>query len=128
MGLTIFLAKILGVYLLLGGLSVLLYPKRYDEAMKEAKKSYLLPYFDGALALIFGLLIVLTHNMWGTFVEGVVTAVGWLAVIEGVAMFLLPHESFVAFMNKFSGSSARMGFGVLALVLGIYLISVGFFV
>jgi len=62
---TTFLAQLLGVYLLVAGVSGLLYPGRMRKALAEFSRSNVLPYFDGALALIFGLVIVLLHKTTG---------------------------------------------------------------
>jgi len=51
MDLTIFLAQIMGVYILVSGLSGLLHGERIQKALTEATRSYVIPYFDGAIAL-----------------------------------------------------------------------------
>ena len=127
MDLTLFLAQVIGVYVLVGSLSALLYPKRIEAALREVKKSYLFPYFDGALALIFGLLIVLTHNVWDGLAASLVTLVGWLGLVEGGVMMLLPQESIVKIAEKFSGRKAAMGWAIVGLVVGGYLTYFGFF-
>ncbi|XKT74778.1 MAG: hypothetical protein ACJKTH_01680 [Patescibacteria group bacterium UBA2163] len=126
MDITLLIAKIFGVYALVGGLSGLLYPARMQKALSEATRSYLLPYFDGALALIIGLLIVISHNVWGTFTEIIISLIGWIAIIEGAALFLLPHNTIVGFAKIFSSREVTMGWSVLAIVLGAFLTYVGF--
>lgn len=123
--LTLFLAQVMGVYLLVAGVSGLLYPARTQKAMREFNKSTVLPYFDGALALILGLLILFTHNVWDDLTTSLVTLVGWLAVLEGLAMFLLSEDVMKQMTNKI----ADMGriIGVVAVVAGAYLMYAGFF-
>jgi uncharacterized protein YjeT (DUF2065 family) len=126
MDLTLFLAQLLGIYMVVAGLSGLLYPVRAKRAMNEVTRSYVIPYFDGALALIFGLLIVLTHNVWNGTVETIVTLVGWLAVVEGLAMLLLPQESITSLLKRFQSQSAITIWSGVALLVGGYLVYVSF--
>ncbi|XKT75168.1 MAG: hypothetical protein ACJKSS_00020 [Patescibacteria group bacterium UBA2103] len=126
MELTLFLAKVLGIYALVGGLSGLFYPARMQKALAEVTKSYIFPYFDGAIALILGLVVVLNHNLWNTAVEIIISLFGWAAIVEGVAMMLLPHNTIVKIANAFGSKQAAMGWSVLAIIIGAYLAYVGF--
>ena len=126
MDLTLFLAQIMGIYFLVAGIVVLLNPERMRKAMKEAMQSYLLPYFDGAIALIVGLLIVLTHNIWDGLLETLVSLVGWIAIVEGVLMLLLPHKTISRMMEAFMGAQMARLMGVATVVLGLYFVYQGF--
>lgn len=126
MDLTLFLAQVMGVYFIVSGIGALLNPARLNSAMQEAKRSYLLPYFDGAIALIVGLLIVLFHNMWDGLLASLVTLVGWIAVVEGVLLLLLPQKTISAMIQKLMGSQMARFIGVVAVVLGIYFVYNGF--
>lgn len=127
MDLTLLLIQVIGIYMLVGGASALFRPDRARRAMEEVSKSYILPYFDGALALIVGLLIVLTHNVWEGLAATIVTLVGWVAVIEGVAMMLLPQNSLARLARYFSSPSIIKAWSVVAIVIGAYLTYTGFF-
>ncbi|HEX9608900.1 MAG TPA: hypothetical protein VGA06_01665 [Candidatus Paceibacterota bacterium] len=127
MDLTLFLTQILGIYMLVGGASALCYPDRARRAMEEVSKSYVLPYFDGALALILGLLIVLVHNVWEGLPAIIVTLIGWLAVVEGFAMMLLPQNTLASIARSLSNQRTIKMWAAVALVVGAYLTYVGFF-
>ncbi len=124
--LTVFLAQILGVYLLVAGMSGLLYPERMKKAMQEFSKSRIVPYFDGALALIIGLFIVLLHNNWDNLPASLVSLVGWLALLEGFSMFLLPEKNMQDFLKWFKEPSVARATGIFAIVTGAYLTYAGF--
>jgi len=126
MELTLLLTKILGAYMLVAGLSGLFYPDRMQKALAEMSKSYLLPYFDGALALIIGLLVVLHHNVWNSTSEIIVSLFGWVAIVEGLALMLLPHSFMAGVAKMFSSKQTAMGWSIIALLLGAYLAYVGF--
>jgi len=123
--LTLFLAQVMGVYLLITGVSGLLYPDRMQKAMREFNKSTLFPYFDGAIALIVGLLVLLSHNVWNDLTTSLVTLVGWLAVLEGLAMFLLSEDVLKQMTNKLVDMGRILG--LVAVVAGGYLVYAGFF-
>ena len=126
MDLTLFLAQIMGVYFLVVGVGALLNPARMKGAMEEARRSYLLPYFDGAIALVVGLLIVLMHNVWDGLLESLVSLVGWIAVVEGVLMMLLPQKTISTMVQKVMGAQMARLIGVAAVVLGLYFVYHGF--
>lgn len=126
MDLTLFLAQIMGVYFLVVGVGALLNPARMKGAMEEARRSYLLPYFDGAIALVVGLLIVLMHNVWDGLLESLVSLVGWIAVVEGVLMMLLPQKTISTMVQKVMGAQMARLIGVAAVILGLYFVYHGF--
>lgn len=123
---TLFLAQIMGVYFLVVGAGVLMNPSRMRNAMDEAKQSYILPYLDGAIALVIGLLIVLTHNIWDGLLTSLVSIVGWVAVLEGVLMLTLPQKTISVMMQKFVGANLGRFVGVVSVAIGLYFIYSGF--
>ncbi|MBL7045473.1 MAG: DUF308 domain-containing protein [Parcubacteria group bacterium] len=126
MDLTIFLAQVMGIYFLVTGVSALLNPEKTRKAISEVGKSYVLPYFDGALALIFGLLVVLTHNSWTNPLTSVVSAIGWLSLVEGVLMMLMPQSSISSFIMSINSKQAMTTIGTIAIIAGAYLTYMGF--
>lgn len=124
---TFFLAQIIGVYLVVAGFSALMHPARVKSAMAEYLKSSIIPYFDAAIALLVGLLIVLTHNVWVDLPSSLVSLVGWIAVIEGVALFLLPEETLKIVGKWMRAPSVMKGMVLVCIVAGLYLVYYGFF-
>jgi len=123
---TLFLAQVMGVYFVVVGLSLVLYPKRTIRAIHEIADDYLVPYLSGAIALVVGLLVVLTHNVWDDLTTSTVSLVGWLSLIKGALFFLLPHNSFTELAEKFSTQKACLMWGTITTVIGLYLVYVGF--
>lgn len=122
---SIFIAKIFGTAYLIVGLGVLInhkfYKKMFDSFLKELGTMYL----GGLMALVAGLAIVLTHNVW----EGwpiLITVFGWLALLKGFWILVFPE-----FMMKVSnGMIKKMCFcwiGVFAMIMGAILCYFGFF-
>tara|TARA_B100000745_G_scaffold168274_1_gene110065 strand:+ start:310 stop:696 length:387 start_codon:yes stop_codon:yes gene_type:complete len=128
MDLTLLLTQIIGIYLLVAGLSGLFYAERMQKAMAEMTRSYLLPYFDGALALLLGLLLVLNHNVWDSAAEIIISLFGWIALVEGLALMLLPHGFIMGIAKKMVSKQAATGWSIIAILLGAYLAYMGFLV
>ena len=123
---TLFLAQIMGVYFLVAGAGVLMNPERIKNAMGDIKQSYIIPYFDGVIALIVGLLIVLSHNIWDGLLTSLVSLVGWISVLEGVLMLTFPQKTISAMIQKLMGANLGRFMGVVLVVVGLYFIYNGF--
>jgi hypothetical protein len=86
---TIFLSKLLGLYLILISLPMMLHKQAAVEMVTGLFRDPLMMFVFGLLAVIAGLAMVLAHNIWsGGVLPVVVTIVGWLALVKGF-MFLL---------------------------------------
>jgi len=59
MGLTLFYAQILGIYIAVTSLALLINKNKAKELMGEVKKHTTLLFIDGALALFFGTVLIL---------------------------------------------------------------------
>ena len=81
---SIFIAKLIGPFFAVVGISVLLNAAAFRGIAKEFMKSPGLVFLSGLLTLPVGLAIVLTHNVWVANWPVLITIVGWLAVITGV--------------------------------------------
>ncbi len=80
--------------------------------------------FSGAMALIVGLLVVLNHNIWTTDWVGLVTLLGWIALIKGVLMVLIPKKA-PKWGLKISDNALFIT-SVIMLLIGLYLTYTGF--
>ncbi len=123
---TLFLAQIMGVYFFVSGVGILMNPERIKNAMGDIKQSYIIPYFDGVIALIVGLLIVLSHNIWDGLLTSLVSLVGWISVLEGVLMLTFPQKTISAMIQKLMGANLGRFMGVVLVVVGLYFIYNGF--
>ena len=89
MEVSIFLAKVMGIYMIIICLSLLVNQKYYQGMVKDFSKNPLLMVFGGFISLIIGLLIVLSHNVWSGW-QIIITIIGWLAIVKGILYLLLP--------------------------------------
>jgi len=124
--LTVFLAKVIGVYLLVGGAAVLADRRRIMLAIVALSKERFAQLIAGVLALITGLALVNLHNVWTTLPAALVSLVGWLALLKGVVYLLLPEASMEKLMKAFMDRTWYLLDGVLVLIVGAYLTGFGF--
>jgi len=84
---SVFLAKLIGPVFLVAGLSVLINPQRTRQLGREFIDSEALIFLSGIITLPAGLAIVIVHNVWAGW-PAIVTIIGWLAVLAGIARML----------------------------------------
>lgn len=87
---SIFIAKLMGPTLIAVGISALVNPNLIRDMGKEVLDSTAFVFIAGFGALILGLAIVNTHNVWSGW-PVIITVIGWLAVIAGVVRLILPE-------------------------------------
>jgi hypothetical protein len=91
MSTTIFLGRLLGLYLVAISLGMLVNRRRTLATLDEMARSDPWMLFSGMVATAAGLAVVLTHNLWsGGALAIAVTIVGWAALLKGVALLLVP--------------------------------------
>lgn len=94
---TIFLGKLLGLYLIAISIGMLVGKRRTLATLDEMARSGPWMLFSGMAATSVGLAIVLGHNLWtGGVLAVVVTLFGWAALVKGLALLLVPPEQMAA--------------------------------
>ena len=121
---SIFLAKVLGPYLVLVCLSVLI-NRRSWKVMVDSLESNLQMYVSGALILILGLMMVNVHNIWTLDYRGVITFLGWLTIFKGVVRVFWGERA-VKWGRSAFHSSWYIPLIVVFLVIGLWLTAVGY--
>ena len=126
MELSLFLAKVIGLYLLIIGLGMLINRKEFEPLIRQVVKDKLLIFLSGTMALLLGLLVVLSHNVWTPDWRGLITLLGWLTLLKGLMRVLLPS---VAEQIRDSVMKSKNVLTVMATILafvGLYLSIVGY--
>ncbi|MCB9806025.1 hypothetical protein H6775_02570 [Candidatus Nomurabacteria bacterium] len=122
MVISIFFAKIFGVFAIVKGLAILFRRKECEELVSDLVNSKAVIVLTAAGELLFGLIVVILHNFWFPGFAVIVTILGWLMVIEGIFLSFAPHhltKRFIQYFNK----PVWYNLGVaIALVLGVYLL------
>ena len=125
---TIFLSKLIGLYCILIGLSMMTRGQATVETVTALLQNSAMTLILGVITLAAGLAMVLTHNIWsGGALVVVVTLVGWMALIKSLFFLFLPHEMEVGlFLGQLHYQELFYVYGAFSLVLGIYLSYGGF--
>lgn len=123
--LSMFFAQVLGVYVFLVSLTMLIHATRFKKTMHEFVSDGPLMAFAGGISLLIGLAIVVSHNVWVADWPLVITLIGWLMIIQGVMRILFP-ESMAKLMKDLMASTAFTLLSWVWLLVGIYLVWVGF--
>jgi hypothetical protein len=123
---SIFLAKILGPYVIIISLAFLFNLKTYQKVLEDFCKNSALIYLGGIFAFLFGLLIVSFHNVWVAGWPVIITIFGWMGLIKGVWLILFPN-TVTKFTQAYQKKTALIATSlVIVLVLGIFLAAKGY--
>ena len=83
-------------------------------------------FLSGLLTLLGGLALINTHNFWNAGWPVIITILGWLAVIGGIARMLFP-ERVMGLGQKMLDNQTYLAFaGVIEGVLGLWLCYQGY--
>lgn len=126
MELTVFLAKVFGLYMLVAGIAVLFNRRHFVAGVLAIAKERFAQIIAGTVALFFGLIFVNLHNDWSTLPASLVSLVGWLGVAKGVVYLFLPEAKINKLMHVFTERNWYTVDGVVAIVIGLYLAGFGY--
>jgi len=118
---SLFLGSIIGPYLLIIGLSFLLYAKEWVKLMKELEKNHTSSVIGMAIALIIGLTIIRAHALWEKNIWVAITIFGWLAFLKSLFYFLAPGEWIKGSIRTFASKKWFMGSGIVLAVVGAWM-------
>lgn len=120
------IAGFAGPLLVAVAFAILVNRKTFDAVMREAGTSLGFIFFAGLLTLVAGLAIVRSHNIWSADWRVLVTVIGWLSVIGGLARIIVPNRV-AAVRERIAGSETAMtAWALVALLLGLYLSAKGY--
>ena len=124
---SIFLAQLIGPFIVLISIGMLLNLKVYRQIIEDFLKSTALIYISGLITFVTGLAIVLFHNLWVADWRVIITVFGWLTLIKGVWLVVLPANA-VKISKVFTKNIKFVVIPWIAMfALGIFLIKRGYF-
>ena len=122
--LTLTFSLALGAYMIAAGIGGLADPDRWDGVMTEMKNRPGLAYLTGAFVFTIGVAIVALHNIWTDWLAGLISLIGWGAVLEGLFLLAAP----ATFLNMIAtplGPRWIKPLATLAVMLGVILVFFG---
>ena len=122
--LTLFLAKVLGGFLVARSLPALRDPEHTRKIFETYAESPGLSYVAALLTFMIGAAIIYTHTLWTNPLAILVTLTGWAAIGEGLLLVAYPSISRLRAQNA---SSSRVPASLSTLV-GLLLVLLGFLI
>ncbi len=126
MTLTAFLAQLLGLYIALMGVIMIVKRRTMMGLMAAFVDHRPFTYVLASLRVLIGLAIVLAHNRWTGVLSAVVTLIGWITLLRGIVLMLLPYETERKALTYFQRSGPYYAAATIAIVLGLWLAYAGF--
>ena len=125
MELSLFLAKAIGVGLMLIAASMLVNRKNID-LLFEAYRSPSAVYITGIVETFLGVMMVIAHNLWIADFRLIITLIGWMLLLRGGGRTFSPSR-IPRMLEKFRAlRSAFMPLLVVVFFVGAYLACAGF--
>lgn len=125
--LTLYLSQLIGLALMLVGLSLFLRRDFYTETASAFIDDRPLLLILGMMRLIIGLAIVLAHNVWsGSAAAVIITLIGWIELIRGVLLLFLPTDRLEATLEAVQFEKFYYFYAIVPVLLGAYLTYAGF--
>ena len=124
---TIFLAKLLGLFFIAVSLALFLRRREVLEIVTAMMGNAPLLLVLSLAVLAAGLAMVLSHNIWsGGALPVVVTLFGWIILLRGLVLLVLPHEMIVRLFEMVNVPDYFTAYAAVPLILGLYLTYAGF--
>jgi len=89
--LTLHLLVLIGLYDLAAGVAGLTGGISWSAIIDEFDRSPALTFVTGFMAFIVGVVIILTHFVWTDPLAIIVSAIGWIAAVEGLLIMAVPR-------------------------------------
>lgn len=121
-----FLIQLLGLYLTIAGIIVLLTQRTLIPALRDLGKNRGVLIVLGALELIAGLALVLAYPTVSVSVEGLLSLLGYVLIVEGILYFAAPNRMVKKVFAAFNRPTWYLVGGILSIIAGVYLTTLGF--
>lgn len=121
-----FLAQTLGLYFVILGALVFIRQSSMLKVFSGLTKSPLALYAFALIQLIAGVMLVVAYPTVGTSVEGIISIIGYMLLVEGVLYLGVPLGLSRKFINKFNTKNWYVIGSLTAIAVGGYLAGMGF--
>lgn len=121
---SVFLAKFMGIYLLIVSAIWLLRKDQFETSIQDLVSSKAVLAFGGAFNLLFGLAIAVGHPIWQADWKGMITLIGYLSIVKGVFRLGFPIQD-----QRIVNFALKRGYWIVfavMLALGLFLTYCGF--
>jgi hypothetical protein len=103
------------------GVAMLLNRDLFPAMIGQIAQSYALIFLSGILSLLAGIAVVRVHNVWTGGWRIVVTVLGWLAIVGGLARMWFPQIAAPVAATLGDSATGLVVGGLVVLALGAFL-------
>lgn len=121
-----FIAKLIGAVYLALGLGLLISTKYYKKAFPDMLENTSFLFILSVFAILIGLVLILTHNIWEWSWVVIITIIGWTGLVKGAVFMIFPKAGDY-FKPWFKNGSFLIVVGIGALIFGGVLTYFGWF-
>jgi len=127
MDISIFLAKALGIYLIVLSFGMLMNRDKVMPALMGFLNNPGVLLFLGIPALILGTLSVISHNLWVEDWRVLITILGWSSLAKGITVVIFPELLIKLSKRWLKSQKAYYITYSMTFAVGLYLGYIGFF-
>lgn len=127
MDVSIFLAKVIGLYLIIFGLPFLFNAKYYQTASKQIIENDGSMFALNVITLILGVLLVVAHNIWVMDWRVVITLLAWITLLRSIVRLYFPTFIQTKATSLLKSSTLIVVSGIVSVIIGLFLCYHGFF-
>lgn len=120
-----FLAKFLGLYILLMSLPLLVTPHTIRGRYRSFLNDDPVMKLAGIVTVLVGVFLILLHNIWVFDWRVLVTLTSWVILIEGISIVYFPNHARSLF-RRLAGKVPIIISGFIGLAVSLVLLFVGF--
>lgn len=88
-----YLAKIIGPFFFIIGISMVFYKKHYEDVMHEFLENPCLMAYSAMIGLVISLIIITLHNYWVGSWPTIITLIGWIGFFKSILFLFLRDHS-----------------------------------
>lgn len=126
MQLSLFLAQLIGLTTAVFALAAFFRPRFVHDVMADLQRSAMTRLLFAFIALVAGLAIVISHNVWTGDWRLIITLIGWGGILKGFAAIAQP-ASLLSLGDVFYRTEGRTRIVLaLAFLFGVWLTAIGF--
>ena len=115
------IAGLIGPVMVAIGIAMLLNRQAFPEMVTQVAQNYAIIFLSGALSLLAGVAIVRVHNVWTGGWPVIVTILGWLLIVGGVARMWCPQKASEIATTFGNDPTLLLVAGAVLLALGAFL-------
>ena len=124
---SVYLAQLMGPIIAIMGVYILVFPARIQMVGREFLSSAALMFLAGVLALLVGLAIVLSHNVWVMGWPVVITVFGWVAIPAGLLRLFMGPDGRAKTIELSEYKAVLRLAGAVLTIVGAWLVWGGYF-